>query len=74
MSHTAGEGKHAERREQMAAWKLLLTAAKLKRGWSRIPPERRKQLVEDAGKTVRKHGPVVARRVGAAVREARKKR
>jgi hypothetical protein len=58
----------------MAAWKLLLTAAKLRRGWSRIPPERRKQLIEGTGKTVRKHGPVVARRIGAAVREARRKR
>jgi hypothetical protein len=73
MSHP-GEGKRPERREQMPGWKLLLTAAKLKRGWSRIPPERRKKLVDDAGKTVRKHGPVVARRIGAAVREVRKKR
>jgi hypothetical protein len=57
----------------MAAWKLLLVAAKARRGWARIPPEQRRKLVESAQKTVRRHGPVVARRVGAAVRQARKR-
>jgi hypothetical protein len=56
----------------MAAWKLLLVAAKARRGWKRIPPEQRRKLVQSAQKTVRKHGPIVARRVGAAVRQARK--
>jgi hypothetical protein len=57
----------------MAAWKLLLVAAKVRRGWARIPPEQRQKLVKSAQTTVRKHGPVVARRVGAAVRQARKR-
>lgn len=57
----------------MAAWKLLLVMAKARRGWARIPPEQRRKLMTSAQKTVRKHGPVVARRVGAAVRQARKK-
>jgi hypothetical protein len=57
----------------MAAWKLLLVAAKARHGWKRIPPEQRRKLVKSAQKTVRRHGPVVARRVGAAVRQARKR-
>ena len=31
-------------------------------------------LPQGTGKSVRKHGPIVARRIGTAVREARKKR
>lgn len=58
----------------MPAWKLLLVAMKAKRGWKRIPPEQRRRFLEGAQKGVRKHGPVVARRVGAAVRQARKGR
>lgn len=57
----------------MAAWKLLLVAAKARRGWSRIPPEQRRRLVKSAEKSVRKHGPIVARRIGAAVRQTRKR-
>ena len=57
----------------MAAIKLLLVAVKARRGWKRIPPERRRKLMQSAQKTVRKHGPVVARRVGAVVRDARKR-
>jgi hypothetical protein len=58
----------------MPALKLLFVAMKARRGWNRIPPERRKQIVASAGKTVRKHGPVVAKRIGTAVRQARKSR
>jgi hypothetical protein len=57
----------------MAAWKLLLVAAKARRGWKRIPPEQRRKLMQTAQTTVRKHGPVVARRVGTAVRQARRR-
>lgn len=68
----------------MAAWKVLLLAAKARRGWKRIPPERRRQLVQTAQTTARKHGPVVAktvreqgpvvaRRVAERVRESRKR-
>jgi acyl-CoA reductase-like NAD-dependent aldehyde dehydrogenase len=58
----------------MPAWKLIMVAAKARRGWKRIPPERRRQLVQSAGETARKHGPVIAKRIGTAVREARKRR
>lgn len=57
----------------MAAWKLLFVAAKARRGWNRIPAEQRRKLMQSAQKTVRKHGPLVARRVGDAVRQARKR-
>lgn len=57
----------------MAAWKLLFVAAKARRGWKRIPPERRRMMMQSAGKTARKHGPVIARRIGTVVREARKR-
>jgi hypothetical protein len=56
----------------MATWKLVTLAFKLQRGWNRIPPAQRRQIVQQAGKQARKHGPVVAKRVGAAIREARK--
>ena len=58
----------------MATWKLLFLAVKLRRGWSRIPPKQRRRLVEGAGKQVRKHGPVVAKRIRETVQEVRKKR
>jgi hypothetical protein len=58
----------------MAAWKLLFLAVKLRRGWSRIPPKQRQKLVEGAGKRVRKHGPVVAKRVRETVQQVKKKR
>jgi hypothetical protein len=51
-----------------------MVAAKARRGWKRIPPERRRQLVQSAGETARKHGPVIAKRIGTVVREARKRR
>ena len=47
----------------MAAWKVLLLAMKARQGWNRIPPERRRQILEAAQTTARKHGPVVAKTV-----------
>jgi hypothetical protein len=58
----------------MAAWKLILLATKARRGWKRIPPEQRERLVEGVRTSVKKQGPVVAKRVGAALRQARKAR
>ena len=58
----------------MAAWKLLTLAYKARRGWQRIPPKQRQKLIAGAGKQARKHGPVVAKRIGAAVRQARRPR
>jgi hypothetical protein len=57
------------------AWlKLIFVANRARRGWKRIPPEQRRRIVETAGRSVKKHGPVVARRIGTAVRQARKPR
>jgi acyl-CoA reductase-like NAD-dependent aldehyde dehydrogenase len=47
----------------MAAWKVALLALKARRGWKRIPPEQRRQLLSAAQTTARKHGPVVAKTV-----------
>ncbi|HEX5470057.1 MAG TPA: hypothetical protein VFW80_13540 [Gaiellaceae bacterium] len=58
----------------MATWKLVTLAFKLQRGWSRIPAAQRRRILEQAGREARKHGPVVAKHVGAAIREARKGR
>jgi hypothetical protein len=58
----------------MPAWKLLFLAMRARRGWKRIPPEQRRRLVKGAERTVRRHGPVMARRFGAAVKQARKRR
>lgn len=58
----------------MAWWKLLPLAFKARRGWKRIPPEQRKKLIAGAGKQARKHGPVIAKRIGSAVQQARKGR
>jgi hypothetical protein len=52
-------------------WKLFMLTASARRGWKRIPPQQRRQIVETAGRTVRAHGPTVAKRLGAAVRQAR---
>ena len=54
----------------MASWKVLAWAYKVRRGWKRIPPAQRKKILKSAGK----HGPVVAKRIGAAVRQVRKAR
>jgi hypothetical protein len=58
----------------MAAWKLILIATKARRGWKRIPPEQRQKLIEGARSSVKKQGPIVAKRVGAAIKQARKAR
>jgi hypothetical protein len=58
----------------MATWKLLTLAFKVKRGWNRIPPAQRRQILENAGRQARRHGPVVARRVGETIRQSRRGR
>jgi hypothetical protein len=58
----------------MPLLKLILVASRARRGWKRIPPEQRRRIVETAGRSVKKHGPVVARRLGTAWRQARKSR
>lgn len=58
----------------MPAWKLLFVVMKARRGWKRIPPERRRKLIEGAGKQVRTHGPVVAKRIGTTLKQGRKAR
>jgi acyl-CoA reductase-like NAD-dependent aldehyde dehydrogenase len=58
----------------MAVWKLILVANRARRGWKRIPPEQRRRIMEKAGRGVRTHGPIVARRIGTAVQKARKAR
>jgi hypothetical protein len=56
----------------MVAWKLLALAFKVQRGWNRIPPAQRRQLLENAGKQARKHGPVLAKQVSTALKNTRK--
>jgi hypothetical protein len=68
------EGPRAEKEDEMPAWKLLWVATKARRGWNRIPPEQRRKLLKTAGTTARKHGPVIARRIGTVVRDVRKRR
>jgi acyl-CoA reductase-like NAD-dependent aldehyde dehydrogenase len=51
----------------MVAWKILALAFKVQRGWQRIPPAQRRQLLENAGKQARKHGPVLAKHVSAVL-------
>jgi hypothetical protein len=58
----------------VAVLKLIFVAGRVRRGWKRIPPAQRRRIVETAGRTVRKQGPVVARRIGTAVRQARRAR
>ena len=54
--------------------RLLPLVYKARRGWKRIPPEQRRKMVENARKQVGKHGPVVAKQIGAALQSARKGR
>ncbi len=44
-------------------WKLLATVRKARRTWQRLPPEKRKQLVESAGRQAKTYGPIVAKRL-----------
>lgn len=68
----------------MATWKLLVVALKARQGWQRIPPAKRRALLEQAqqkakehgptvARAVREQGPVVAKRVSEAVRSARRR-
>jgi acyl-CoA reductase-like NAD-dependent aldehyde dehydrogenase len=45
---------------------MLALAYKARRGWKRIPPEQRRKMLQAAGKHARKHGPVIAKRIGTA--------
>lgn len=56
----------------MATWKFIALALKVQRGWKRIPPAQRRELIENATKQARKHGPVVAKRAVEIARQARK--
>jgi acyl-CoA reductase-like NAD-dependent aldehyde dehydrogenase len=56
----------------MATWKFVALALKAQRGWKRIPPEQRRQIVENATRQARKHGPVVAKRAVEIARQVRK--
>ena len=58
----------------MPYFKVLALAYKAQRGWKRIPPEQRKKMIEGAGTHARKHGPVLAKRIGTALQQARKAR
>ena len=58
----------------MPYFKMLALAYKAQRGWKRIPPAQRKKMIEGAGKHARKHGPVLAKRIGTALQQARKAR
>ena len=58
----------------MPVWKLVLVVMKARRGWKRIPPERRRKLIEGAGEQVRTHGPVVAKRIGTSLKQVRRAR
>lgn len=44
-----------------ASWKLFTAALKAKRAWDRLPPEHRRQILEQAGKQAKQHGPTVAK-------------
>ncbi len=50
----------------MPYWRMLALAYKARRGWKRIPPEQRRKMLQAAGKHARKHGPVIAKRIGTA--------
>jgi hypothetical protein len=58
----------------MAWLKILALAYKTHRGWQRIPPEQRRKMIERATTQAKKHGPVVAKRVGTALQSARRTR
>ena len=56
----------------MATWKFVALALKAQRSWNRIPPAQRRQIIENATKQARKHGPVVAKRAVEIARQVRK--
>ena len=47
----------------MPALKIIFIAMKAQQGWKRIPPEKRRAILETAQSSARKHGPTVARAV-----------
>ena len=47
----------------VGSWKVIAAAMKARKTWQRIPPDRRRQMLEQAGQQARKHGPVVAQKV-----------
>jgi hypothetical protein len=51
----------------VAAWKLIAAAMKAKKTLARIPPEKRRELVDTASRQVRTYGPVIARRIRKAL-------
>jgi TRAP-type C4-dicarboxylate transport system substrate-binding protein len=68
----------------MPALKVLFVAMKVQQGWKRIPPEQRRAILAAAQRSARKHGPLVAKTVkdqgptvakqlGRALRDARKR-
>jgi acyl-CoA reductase-like NAD-dependent aldehyde dehydrogenase len=58
----------------MASWKFVALALKAQRGWKRIPPDQRRQIIENATKQARKHGPLVAKRAAEIAKHVRKDR
>ena len=68
----------------MPALKILFVAMKAQQGWKRIPPEKRRAILETAQSSAKKHGPTVAKAVrdqgpsaakqlGRALRAAKKR-
>jgi len=68
----------------MPALKLLFVAMKVQQGWKRIPPAQRQAILQAAQRSAKKHGPMVARtvkeqgptvakQIGRALREAKKR-
>lgn len=47
----------------MSAWKLLTLARRAQSTWKRIPPEKRRQVIDTAGREAKKYGPIVAKRI-----------
>jgi acyl-CoA reductase-like NAD-dependent aldehyde dehydrogenase len=44
-------------------WKIAFLAFKARSSWKRIPPAQRRQILNAAQTTARKHGPVMAKAV-----------
>jgi acyl-CoA reductase-like NAD-dependent aldehyde dehydrogenase len=47
----------------MPALKILFVAMKAQQGWKKIPPEKRRAMLQAAQSSAKKHGPMVARTV-----------
>jgi len=49
--------------------KLMVAAAmKAKQAWDRVPPEKRRQLLDQATATLKTHGPAVAKKAAKTAR------